>query len=127
MIEVNQCNFFTWLMKLYKDKTVLDFFKKDKSTKCLLLVHIVPDSSKNELIGTYGEPPRLKVKIKAAPEDGKANEMLIHFLAEILKVKKGQIQIMRGHTQKRKDLLIEADFEELQDLIAECLNNCRPK
>lgn len=107
--------------------TTFDFLKKDKTSKCLLMVHIVPDSSKNEVTGTYGEPTRLKVKIKAVPEDGKANEMLIHFLADFLKIKKSQIEIVRGHTQKRKDLLIDADFEELHDLIIECLNNCRPK
>ena len=31
---MNQCNFFTKLMKLYKDKTALDFLKKDKMQVC---------------------------------------------------------------------------------------------
>lgn len=59
-----------------------------------------PRSSKNEVKkiseGTY------KVKLTAAPVDGKANEMLIKVLAEHFKVAKSCVVITGGKTAKTK-------------------------
>ena len=77
----------------------------------------------NEVVGIYGIPERLKVKIRAVPENGKANDMLIIYLSEIFQIKKGKIEILRGHTNKRKDLIVDADYEYLYLQISECLKN----
>jgi hypothetical protein len=44
----------------------------------------------------------LKVDIAAAPEDGKANEELVRFLADEFDVAKSHVEILKGHTAKTK-------------------------
>lgn len=74
---------------------------------CILIkVHIVPNSSKTQIVGTHGD--RLKLKIKAPPVDGKANEEIVSFLSKTLNIKKNQIELMTGQTSKSKNLLIKA-------------------
>ncbi len=107
--------------------TSFSFLRKDKNHKCFLQVTIVPDSAKNECVGIYGIPERLKIKIKAVPEDGKANEMLIYFLAEFFKIKKANIEIFRGHTSKKKDLFVDESYEKLHQIITECLKSIQSK
>ena len=85
----------------------------------LLLLYIQPGASSNKLAGTHGE--RLKVKIKAAPRDGEANEGLIDYFAEILKIPKSKIFLIRGESSRQKDLLVELPLEELLIFLRELL------
>lgn len=68
--------------------------------KVFINVYVVPRSSKAEIAGIYDDC--LKIKLKSAPLDNKANEELIIFLAEKLKVPKKNIEIFKGHTQRKK-------------------------
>ena len=52
----------------------------------LLSVYILPNSSKNEIIGEHNS--MLKIKIKAPVDSGKANKELIAFLAKHFNFKK---------------------------------------
>jgi uncharacterized protein (TIGR00251 family) len=65
-----------------------------------IYINVQPRSSKNEVKkiseGTY------KVRLTAAPVDGKANEMLIKVLADHFKVAKSCIVIAGGKTAKTK-------------------------
>lgn len=47
------------------------------------------------------------MKIKASPVDGKANDELVRFLSEILKLSKSKIRIVSGHTNRFKKLVID--------------------
>jgi len=49
----------------------------------------------------------LKIRIKSAPVDGKANRELVRFLAEILDIPERQITIVRGASSRRKTVAIE--------------------
>ena len=51
------------------------------------------------------------VKIKAPPQDGKANEELTRFLAKTLGLAKSNVRILSGFTSAYKKL--EIDAEEL--------------
>ena len=68
-------------------------------------VKITPNSSKNAIIGWREEV--LCIRIKAVPEKGRANEELIEFLSEQLHIPKSNIEIVSGHTSRRKKLKIE--------------------
>lgn len=46
----------------------------------------------------------LKIKIKAPPIEGKANETVVAFLSEEYGVKKSDITIKRGHSSNLKEL-----------------------
>jgi uncharacterized protein (TIGR00251 family) len=69
-----------------------------------LSVKAVPGSSKS-LLGEIKED-RLKVKIAAAPEDGKANEELRAFLAKSLGCPKKDITLAAGERSRLKTLTL---------------------
>lgn len=71
---------------------------------------MIPKSSKNEIseIITDGDGEQtIKIRIKAAPEKGKANVELINFLAKELNIDKSQISILSGKTQQIKLIKIK--------------------
>lgn len=61
---------------------------------------IKPNSKENKIIGNHGE--QLKIAIKSAPVDGKANKMLVAFLAKHYKVSKEHVKILHGETSQHK-------------------------
>lgn len=65
-----------------------------------ITVKVIPKSSKSEVIGW--ENDQLKVRLKAVPEKGEANEELIRVLAEYFDIPKSQITIIRGHKSRIK-------------------------
>lgn len=73
-----------------------------KENKLILHLRIIPSSSKNEIKEKING--RLKIKIKAPPEKGKANKELIKFLSKLLKIKKNEIEIIKGKTSQDKTL-----------------------
>lgn len=82
-------------------------FLKELGSKTIIKITVVPGSSKNEVIGLYGEPVRLKVKVTAPPEDGKANSEVIVLFAKVLGISKNKIEIIKGKTGKQKDLSVD--------------------
>jgi uncharacterized protein (TIGR00251 family) len=64
-----------------------------------------PQAMKNEVIGVelVGELQyAMKIKVKAKPVDGAANEALLKFLAEVFDVKNSAVMLISGHTAKMK-------------------------
>lgn len=77
---------------------------REKSCQ-VLEIKVTPRSSKNVLAGW--EAGVLKIRLKAVPEKGKANEELIEFLSEVLDISKSRIHLLRGHTGRLKQVQIE--------------------
>ncbi|NNM43236.1 MAG: DUF167 domain-containing protein [Chlamydiae bacterium] len=65
-----------------------------------LSIKVLPKSSFTGYVGF--ENGVLKVKLKAVPEKGKANEELIAFLSSSLRIPKSKILLLRGETSKQK-------------------------
>ena len=65
---------------------------------------IVAGSSKTVIAGVLDG--RLKVKVAAAPEKGKANDCLAGFLSKQLEVKKNAVEIVAGKTRPVKRILV---------------------
>ncbi len=63
-------------------------------------VKVIPRAAQNRIAGVEGT--ELRVRLKAAPVEGKANGALIEFLAELFNVKKANVQILRGETSHHK-------------------------
>jgi uncharacterized protein (TIGR00251 family) len=72
-------------------------------------IKVTPNAKKNSIEGF--QDGLLKVKIKAVPDKGKANEALIAFLAESFHLAKSQIRIISGHTSRLKRLEIDTDID----------------
>jgi uncharacterized protein (TIGR00251 family) len=76
-----------------------------------LRVKIVPSSSRDSIVGWLGES--LKIKVKAPPEQGKANAAVIELLASILEIEQKRIAVVNGHLSPVKVLMIEG-FEDAE-------------
>lgn len=72
--------------------------------ECKLAVKVLPKTAKNEIAGW--ENDELKIRLRAVPEKGEANKVLIAFLAEVLDLPKSNIELLRGETSRHKLLLI---------------------
>jgi uncharacterized protein (TIGR00251 family) len=67
---------------------------------------IQPKAAKNEIVGLKGDA--LKVKLTAPPVEGAANRMCVEFLARCLKVRKSDIEIVRGKGSRNKQVLVRS-------------------
>jgi len=76
-------------------------------------VWVVPRGRRDEIIGPHGED--LKVRVTAPPVGGRANQALVRFLAGELGITSRQIEVVRGHTSRRKRLCVRGlTVEELR-------------
>jgi uncharacterized protein (TIGR00251 family) len=75
-------------------------------------VQVVPRASQSRIVGPHAG--RLKVQLAAPPVDGAANAALIDLLADTLELPRAQIELLRGHTGKRKTLRIALAAAELR-------------
>lgn len=71
-------------------------------TRVRLLVQ--PRASRTEVCGVVGD--RLKVRVRSAPVEGKANAELLRFLCKRLGVSSGRIDLAAGERGRRKEVLI---------------------
>lgn len=69
-----------------------------------LAVKVVPGASRSRVAGAYGEG--IKVTVAARPERGAANDAVIKLLAVTLELPRTSVQIISGHTNARKEILI---------------------
>lgn len=78
-------------------------------------VRVIPRASRTEIVGLI--EGALKVRLKAPPVDGAANEELVKFLSKKLGVAKGNVEIIAGQTSKIKRLrasgVVSADLENI--------------
>lgn len=67
---------------------------------CRLSLKITPGAPRDEVLGELGDAVR--VKLRAPPVDGKANEALIRFLAKMLGLHASALRLVAGATARRK-------------------------
>jgi uncharacterized protein (TIGR00251 family) len=70
----------------------------------LLWIKAVPGASRDQISGVLGD--RLKIRIAASPECGKANEAICRLLATQLDIKAKQVSIETGHSNAEKSVRI---------------------
>lgn len=78
-----------------------------------LNLHVQPKASKDEWAGLHGE--RLKLRIKAPPIDGRANQHLLKFIAGEFGVSKSACILVSGESGREKRVAITAP-RKLPDL-----------
>lgn len=67
---------------------------------CTLAVKAIPNAPRSEVVGWLGEA--LKVKVHAPPVEGRANEALCEFLADVLGLPRRAVTVMRGDASRQK-------------------------
>lgn len=76
-----------------------------------LAVSVQPNAKRTAADGLHDDT--LRVRLCAPPVDGKANQLLIDWLAGELGLPKRAVQLVRGETSRRKWLAIDAPLERV--------------
>ena len=67
-------------------------------------VKVHPRARKNAVTGEVGDA--LKISLTAPPLEGRANQALVEFLAELLSVPRSSVKIAAGQNSRRKVICV---------------------
>ncbi len=87
----------------------------------LLEIRVRPNSSRNKVGGSVGEPSRLVVAVQAPAVDGKANQAVIKELAAAFDLRARDFTIVFGELGRDKRLLVRGDKKTLQAKLEELM------
>jgi uncharacterized protein (TIGR00251 family) len=71
----------------------------------ILRIRVQPRASRDAIAGPHGD--RLKIRLTAAPADGKANERLLSVVAALFGVARGAVEILSGAASRDKRVRVE--------------------
>jgi len=81
-----------------------DFFRWDDGD-LILFCHLQPAAKTNGFAGLHGQ--RLKIRLTAPPQEGRANSALIDFLSRAFAVSKADIELESGAQSRQKRVRIK--------------------
>ncbi|MCI5106880.1 MAG: DUF167 domain-containing protein [Pseudomonadales bacterium] len=93
---------------------------RKSGNRLLLECSVIPKSREEKITGLMAGT--VKVKLTAAPTDGKANKQLIAVLAREFDLKPADISLVRGASSRRKTLSLPARTR-LPDWLADTMND----
>jgi uncharacterized protein len=76
----------------------------EKDGKVIVAVRVQPRASKDEIAGEMAGA--LKVRLRAPAQEDRANEALVEFLAQVLKMPKSAVRILSGDRSRTKRIEI---------------------
>lgn len=82
-----------------------------------LFVHVQPGARREGIRGMHGRA--LRIAVRARAKEGEANQALVRWVAKVLGIPRKDVEIVRGGTSRRKELLIRGDAEALAGRLAE--------
>ncbi len=99
--------------KILYDTSVIDGLKAQLSATgaCTFSVKVRPSASVT-VVKDILDDGTVKIDVAAAPEDGKANEELVRFLASEFGIPRSSVQIVSGATAKRKIVRLVAGSKQ---------------
>lgn len=82
-----------------------------------IAVRAQPGAKKSAVLGE--QATALKVAVTAPPEDGRANDALVELLRDWLGVKRSQLELLSGRTNRNKVFLVRGlTAEELTAIVS---------
>ncbi len=70
----------------------------------LLSLHVQPGAKRSEVSGLHGDA--LKIRLAAPPIEGRANEALLRFVAELFAVPLRNVELLRGAQSRHKTVRV---------------------
>jgi uncharacterized protein (TIGR00251 family) len=83
----------------------MSWYRYEGANHLILNLHIQAGAKNTLVAGLHGDA--LKIKIAAPPTDGRANEVLVKFLAKHLAVPIRQVKVRRGSRSPDKIVIVE--------------------
>ncbi|MDR2782708.1 MAG: DUF167 domain-containing protein [Treponema sp.] len=90
----------------------------------LLDIKAAPGASKTEIAGV--QENRLRIRIAAAPESGKANAELCAFLAKSLSCAKKDVVLKTGEKSRLKTVILPLEAKQTLEALAANSASARP-
>ncbi len=84
-------------------------------------MRLTPKAGRDAIAGlkpTADGGVEIVAKVTAVPENGKANDALLTLLARTLKLPVSRLEILAGHTDRHKQILISGDAAALETALA---------
>jgi len=81
-----------------------DPFARDVPDGCTLSVRVHPGAKKDAVTGTHAGA--LKIALHSPPVDGRANEALIAFVADQLRLPRSRVSLLSGASSRSKVLRV---------------------
>ncbi|HET6378682.1 MAG TPA: DUF167 family protein [Methylocella sp.] len=91
------------------------------SSGLLLSVRLTPKSPRDEITGVErlaDGSAVLKVRVRAVPEQGKANEALLRLISSALRIPLADVRLKTGTSGRLKTLCIEGDPDSLAEALS---------
>jgi uncharacterized protein len=91
---------------------------RDTAQGATFAVKVHPRAKKTAITGTFGEGPdgALKIALLAPPVEGRANDALVQFFAEMFSVSRSSVMVIAGAQSRNKVIRISgrtaADVEK---------------
>jgi hypothetical protein len=86
------------------------FTIRDTAAGAQFALRVQPRASRNAIVGVMGDA--IKLAITAPPVDGKANQAVVEYLADLFRVSKSSIVIVSGETGRNKLVAIRGKSAE---------------
>lgn len=80
-----------------------------ESTICLMDIKVVPGARNDQITGILGS--RVKIRVSAPPEGGKANKAVCRLIAKALNTKGSGVTVIAGKTSPEKTIRISGVSE----------------
>jgi uncharacterized protein len=91
---------------------------QERGGTAIFPVRVQPRASKDEIAGEMSGA--LKVRLRAPAVEGRANEALVEFLAQLLKTPKSAVRILSGDRSRTKRVEIRGvTGQQIQALLAQ--------
>ncbi len=81
-----------------------------------LTLHIQPGAKRSEVAGLHGDA--LKIRLAAPPLEGRANEALLKFVAELCRVPVRQVELKQGAQSRHKVVAVTGSRIDPDTLLA---------
>lgn len=95
-----------------------DWYRRNADVLTLTL-HVQPGAKRSEIAGLHGEA--LKIRLAAPPVEGRANEALLKFIAQLFDVPLRQVELRQGGQSRHKVVAITGSKIEPEGLLKTCL------
>ena len=79
------------------------WYTRDNDT-VIVNVYVQPGAKRTEIVGFYGDAP--KIRLASPPIDGRANDALLNFVAQLFDVPRCQVVLVRGGKSRNKKVAI---------------------
>ncbi len=74
-----------------------------------IAVQVMPNAAKSEVLEEI--EGALKIRLKALPIEGRANDALVRFIANLLDLPKGRVSVTHGFSSRQKLLEVETELD----------------